>query len=144
MATTTYLGTLQYDSGGGTYADIGELSQFTPNVQEVTDVKTSHLASTNATHEYLPGFIEPGMCEFVINFTKASYNTLHGHLTGRSTRSYKVRVNDGSTSTNGSNSTFTGYVKRLGKMEFTTDATNPVRATGTIKVASSVTFTQGS
>lgn len=143
MATTTYLGTLQYDSGGGSYVDIGEIVSFDPFVQEVTDVKTSHLASTNATHEYLPGFIEPGEVAFTLNFAKAAYNTLHGHLQGRATRNYKVRVNDGSGATTGSNSVFLGYVKRLGKANLSTDSTNPIQATGAIKVSGSVTFTQG-
>ncbi len=144
MATTTYLGTLQYDSGGGVYVDVGQIVDFTSHVAEVTDVKTSHLASTSATHEYLPGFIEPGTVSFTLNFVKTDYTTLHGHLLARQTRNYKIRLNDGSTASNGSNTVFLGYVKSLGKGQLSTDATAPIQATGSLKVSGVPTYTAGS
>jgi hypothetical protein len=143
MATTTYLGTLQYDSGGGSYVDVGQIVDFTPHAMEVTDVKSSHLASPSAVHQYDPGFIEPGEIAFTLNFVKADYATLHGHLIARQKRNYKVRLNDGSTLTNGSNTIIQGYVKRLGKAQLSTDATVPIQATGTIKMDGLPAFTQG-
>lgn len=120
------------------------MSEFTPHALEVTKVKASHLASPSAVHQYEPGFIEPGDAAGIINFKKADYATLHGHTIARQKRNYRIRVNDGSTPTNGSNTVFQGFMQKLGKEQFTTDATNPVRAAFTVAVDGLPVFTQGS
>lgn len=142
MGTTNYLGTLQYDSGGSVYVDIGELVEFTPQKRSAQDVKDSHLASPGATHTYQPGFLEPGEISFRINFKKTDYATLDSHYKGRAKRNYRVRYNDGTTATTGSNMVGEGYVKELGDEQLSRDSDNPIQTIGVIKASGVWTFTQ--
>jgi len=144
VATTTYLGTLQYDSGSSVYVDVGELVEFDPPLRTITPVQNSHLASPSATHTAQAGFIKPGEVPFKINFKKADYNTLNSHFTGRANRNYRVRYNDGSTATNGSNLVFEAFVSELGDEKLSTDATNPIQTMGKLFCSGPAVFQQGS
>lgn len=144
MAVSPYLGTLQYDSGGAVYLDIGELVEFDPPLRTRAPIKNSHLASASQTHTYQSGFIEPGEIPFKIHFKKADYNTLDGHFKGGLNRNYRVRYNDGSTATNGSNLIFEAFVMELGDEKVSRDSDNPLATTGKLKGSGVATYTQGS
>lgn len=142
MATTAthpYLGTLQKGT-----TDIGQIISFTPPKRVRGSSPTTHLASSNMTKTSRPGWIAPGDVAFKINMIAADYTTLRTDFeaAGVGTIStYRYRLNDGSTATNGTIVSFSAWIRELGKGELSVDSENPITVEGVLEVTGIETYT---
>lgn len=147
MATTAthpYLGTLQFNTTGSTYVDLGQLVDFTPPKVVWGKSDTSHLASTDATRTSTPGWADPGEIPFTINMLTADYNTLLTRAKTRVVSVYRVRFNDGTTPTTGTVIGFSAWISELGVATLSKDDDNPLRLEGKLIVSGVHTLTVSS
>lgn len=145
MATHSYQAQLlQGATNAGTsytnYTSVGEVLSISGPDINVTDVETTHLASTNAAKEFIPGFTDGGTISAPVNFVKANMNTIYGFY--RTMKGIMVMFNDSTSSTSaGSHWTFVGYWNRIGNE---VPADDRITADMTWKVSGKPTFTTGS
>lgn len=144
MATTAvhvYLGTFQVDTtGSGSWQDLLQLTKFKPPQMKIGDAKTTYLTQANPFHTYIPGWGEPGAVTWSGNMITATYSTLFTYFTTRLVKNFRVRYNDGSSSTSGSVLSFTGYINELGDDELSRDQEAPVMTAGSVKVSGLPTY----
>lgn len=91
---------------GGSDTELSEVLDISDDFN-VKEVKTTHLKSDSAAHEYIPGLIEAGMVSITLNFVKAQYNTIIAAL--RTAYWYKITDSDGSVTA------FKGFYRKVGK-----------------------------
>lgn len=146
MATKTksYGAVLSYSSNGSSYTALSDLYSITPPTLEAADLKLSTLESTNYTHEYAAGWIEPGECSFAGYFTKAQYSTLIG-LLGSTTDNYYWKVTFAliSGETTASTLVLRGHLKTVGFDEINIDDDGKITCPFVVKVTGKPTFTAG-
>ncbi len=139
MATHSYLGILQVDaSGSGAWGDVGQCIKITPPKIKVTASKTTHLASTQATDTFIPGFITPGEVQVELNMTSAMIVQMLSYI--RVMKNWRVRYNDGTTPTSGSVWTFAGFWTEFGDEVPENDR---ITTTMTVTVSGPETFVAG-
>ncbi len=115
---------------GGSYTDLSEVLSISDNWM-VKEVKTSHLKSDNAAHEYIPGMIEPDTVTLELNFYKTQYNTIISAL--RTAYWFKITTSDGSITA------FKGFYKSIGQK--VSDGDDRITASVQIKRTGLPTFT---
>lgn len=146
MATKTksYGTVLSYSANGSSYTALADIYSITPSTLECGDVKLTHLESTNYTHEYGAGWIEPGTIEFGGYFTKAQFNTLVG-LLGATTDNYYWKVTFPLISGESNASTYVerGHLKKVGFDEINIDDDGKITCPFSVKVTGKPTFTAG-
>ena|ERR1700736_931649 len=154
LPVISYLGTLQLNTGtvgSPVWADIGQAIKFAPPKMKVGDSKNSYLQQANPWHTYQPGWGEPGVITFEINMRQSDFNTLFNtYFSVRKQAQFRIRYNDGTTSTSGSvlllSSGAAGvgdqcYINELGDGEVSRDTENPIMTSGSIKVSGLPTYT---
>lgn len=82
MATKTksYGTTIGYSSNGSSYTSLSDVIDIKPPNFPAAKIKVSHLESSDQTHEYVRGWIDPAEGTITGYFTKAQFNTLLGLL----------------------------------------------------------------
>lgn len=122
---------------GGVYVTVGEVTEITPPNQQVADVVATHLRSPNRTHEYIPGFIEPGEASLTINWIPGGTTDvlILGLKASGAKRMHRV------TWPNGVKWEFTAYVKGF---EPATPIDDRMTATVSLKVSGDTTITPAS
>jgi hypothetical protein len=143
MATHSYLGQVLVGATSTTsYTSLTSVGQVIsisgPNIS-VSVVKTTHLASSNAADEFIPGFADGGTINTRMNFVKADTNTLYGYY--RTMKGIMVMFNDGANSSVGSRWTFDGFISEFGNEVPENDR---ITADITIKVTGKPAFTTAS
>lgn len=131
-ATHGYLTTLGHSTTlGGTYTLVAEVVNVDPPELETTVSDSWHLTSTAAMKTFIPGMVDPGEMAFMLRWTKAQYNTLHGLI--RTALFWKVTFPDGTTFAVG------GFLKTLGAPKVAEDDT--INQDCSIKASGAVTYT---
>lgn len=92
---------------GGSYVALTEICGISDNA-DVKAIKVTHLLSDSATHEYIPGMIEPGNVMIDFNFTKTQYAAF---MTALRTALF-FKITDSDTSVTGP---FKGFYTNLSK-----------------------------
>lgn len=145
MATHSYLGQVLAGTTGQTaYSNLTSLGQILsitgPNIS-ITSVETTHLGSTNAAKEFIPGFADGGTISVRMNFVKGNTTTLYGYY--RTMKGIMIMFNDSSdaVTTTGSRWTFDGFFT-----EFNNEvpADDRITADVTVKVTGKPAYTAGS
>jgi hypothetical protein len=81
-------------TSGGAPTYVAEVVNIPVPDEESADVKASHLQSDDHRHEYVEGFIEPGMLEVTANHTANEYETLKGIKDARSKLYWTISIPD--------------------------------------------------
>lgn len=72
-ASIGYGSTLELSTDGGTtFTEVAEVFDITPPSDNVDVIDATHMASPNATREYILGLNDPGECSFEMNFIPGS------------------------------------------------------------------------
>lgn len=133
-ALHSYGSTLSYSlTGVPPYTVISEVLDVTIE-ETITETKVTHLTSPNRTHEYKPGFIEPGTATFTANYVpgaSGNYNVLVG-LRGTAGVFWKITDPDGGVSD------FQGHISRVAKR---TPDDDRITVEASIKLAGNVAYT---
>jgi len=135
-ATVGYGSTLAFSTDDTTYTPIAQTVDLNGPEPEIGDVKVTNNDSENATHEHLPGLIEPGENEFKVVYAKAACNTLYTMFGTRTVYWWKETYPDGAFWK------FKGYMKKFGTEAPTEDGA--IMNTIGLKLTKKPTFTPGS
>ncbi len=116
-ATASYLGqVLQGATNTTSYSSLtslGEIISISGPNMSVSAIKGTHLASTDAAEEYIPGFADGGTVTTRMNMVKANVSTLYGFY--RTAKGLMVMFNDSTSgSTVGSRWTMNAFWTELG------------------------------
>ncbi len=144
MALHKFLATLFVDStGSGNYVAIGKIKKFDPPKMKRGSSKTTDLSSANMAHTFLASWIDAGEVSGMFYFLAADFNTMLGYFTAlptAATRNWRIRYNDGTTSTSGSQLNFTGHVTDLGDDPLEEGNDDPIVSECKIKISGLPTF----
>lgn len=61
---------------GGTYPDLTDVIEFTPNNATKTAIETTHFQSSNRTREFIGGLIDQGEYSVVLHYTPATSDAI--------------------------------------------------------------------
>jgi hypothetical protein len=125
MASASYNTTFSFN------ATIGEVLNITAPQISVEPIETTHLTSSNAFKEFIPGFGDGGEISLTINYAKAQLSTLYGLI--RTVASFTLTFADSSTWTG------SAFLTALSGGEVEED--NRVTCEITLKVTGKPTFT---
>lgn len=124
MAQHPYMAVLEYDSGGSVYLAALNLYSLKDSDYTVGIGNKTHLSSTNARKRKMAGWIDLSPVTATGEYISATYALLLGFL--RTTKTWRIQFEDGSTATNGSTFVFTGFITKLGTNEFNRDQDDPI------------------
>src|SRR5688572_27245721 len=102
MATHSY-GTqldVNHNDDGMTYVEVAEIIDVGGMEKTTSEVKTSHLKSTDRYHTYIAGMREGGSVEFRIQYFETQFATLDTYFEtsgGSKVKKWKVTLPDSST-----------------------------------------------
>lgn len=111
-AADTGFGTkFSYDTGGGTYVDLGEVTAVSPPSLTRETVDASHMGSTSGFREHISGMRDGGEASVTMNYVPSgtSYDALKANLLADAAVNYKITFPDGTNSV-----IFAGLITELG------------------------------
>jgi hypothetical protein len=94
----------------GTYVPFAEIRSMTSSKRAVPKIKVTNMESLNFTHEFIPGFIDPGEYEVECNMTDTDYLIISGLV--RSPMFFKA-IYPNKVTTAGTTKAFAGWVSEL-------------------------------
>lgn len=85
------------NTGTTTYTALAEVTDITPPSDNIDVIDVTHMASPNATREYVLGLNDPGECSFTINFVPGTGAdaTLQAWRAARNVRSCRINFPNG-------------------------------------------------
>lgn len=145
MATKTHsYGTkLQYDlDGAGSYTDATDIKSIQPPKAKAAASETTHLESTAAWKEFIPGFLEAGEMSWTGYVHKTLFATFYTTIfVGRTTYYFRIQLPAISGETTGSKLDWQGFITECGWDDIEDEA---VMYSATSQITGALTFTAGS
>lgn len=132
---------IEVSDDGNSWNAIAEVADIDPPDETVIEAKATHLLSDNAAKEKKPGISETGDCKFMLNFTKAQFNTFKGYR--RLMKFWRISHPLDVGETTPTRYVFQGFWKRLGTQKLDPEATQVIQAAVEIAVTGIITYTQG-
>lgn len=98
-ADTGFGTTFAYDSGGGSYVSLGELTAVSPPNMTRETVDATHMGSTSGFREHIGGMRDGGEASVTINYVPSgtSYDALKANILSDTAVNYKITFPDSST-----------------------------------------------
>jgi hypothetical protein len=139
----SYGAKLQYDADGTpAYTDISDVLSVDPPKAKADASETTHLESTAAWKEFIPGFIEAGEFSWMGYVHKTMFNTLYTTIyVGRLTYYWKILFAVITGETTGSSMIWQGFISEIGVEEIKDEA---VKYSATTQITGSIAWTSGS
>jgi hypothetical protein len=130
---------------GGSYTDVGGLKAVTPANLTRGDSKSTDLGTANKTHEYSPGWVEPGEIPLDVFFDKTQMTFLVTAFNAGTLYYWKVTFGTpvGVTEATPSTVTLQGYIKTLAFAQLSVDSEDKVHMPLVIKATGGITWTAG-
>ena len=102
MTTSADIGfgtTFAYDSGGGSYAPLGEVTNVVPPIMTRETVDATHMGSTSGFREHISGMRDGGEASVTMNYVPSgtTYDALKTNLLADAPVNYKITFPDAST-----------------------------------------------
>ena len=106
-----YSTTFAYDSGGGTYVNLGEVTAVSPPTLTRETVDATHMGSTSGFREHISGMRDGGEASVTMNYVPsgASYDALKANLLSDAAVNYKITFPDGTNTV-----IFAAFITELG------------------------------
>lgn len=98
-ADTGFGTTFAYDSGGGSYVSLGEVTALTPPTMTRETADATHMGSTSGFREHIGGLRDGGEASVTMNYVPSgtSYDALKANLLADTAVNYKITFPDAST-----------------------------------------------
>jgi hypothetical protein len=145
VGTHPYLGTVFVDTSsnyGQSYSQIGNITKFAPLKMKRGKSNTTYLGSTGEAKTLKPGWIDPDTLKVTVIMQGSVFTTLYTYFsTDSDVRYYKIRYNDGTSSTSGSNLIFLAMISELGDDELSRDSDEPIMTEITLSASALPGFT---
>lgn len=139
VKTHPYSAQLGWLTSGTTYAAFTDVKGIKPPKLSIGKAETTHLESSNAFRERIPGWGDAEDVTMMLYFARVQLTTLVSLL--RVTASFQITYPLVGTETTASKWQFTGFITEIEQNEFTTDD-EPIMTPVSFAVTGKPTFTQ--
>ncbi len=124
------------------YTVASDIRSISPHKAKTDRSDTTHLSSTAAWREAIPGFIEAGSFSFEGYVHKTQFNTLYTTIfVGRAIYYWKIKMSLLSGESTASQFDFQGFIGEIGVQDIEDEA---IMFEATIEITGAATWTSGS